>query len=189
LASKKSQSPARQRAKPSRIRSTFACDIAYSRSPAAPRASAWSQKNSKSGDLALANRVDARHLPVRCRRPVASDTPDEPHDYAVGGMDEVTDRFRRVGIPGFAIPLDLAKYSLPPGERPRLGPILRRPPNHVRGEEVTPRFHVPSVKRLEGGPHDLDVVLRHRPPSIRLAVGSASVSSSVPRAGGVRPGR
>ena len=50
-----------------RIISTFSCDIAYSESPTASRASAWSQKNSMTGNLALANRVEDRDLHVRFR--------------------------------------------------------------------------------------------------------------------------
>jgi hypothetical protein len=126
----------------------------------------------KSGDLALANRVDTRRLHVRFR-PVAPAPPCEPHDYSAGGVDVVSDRYCRVGVPGFAVSLNLSQDRLPTDERPRLGPISWGTPNHVGGEEISPGIHVACVERLEGASHDLNVLLRHRPPSIPHAQESA----------------
>src|SRR5215204_5590566 len=46
--------------------------------------------------------------------------------------------------------------------RPRLPPIRIHPQDAVGVVQLTKGIHVARVPRLEGGPHDLDVLLRHR---------------------------
>src|SRR2546421_3793470 len=120
---------------------------------------------SMSDDPALAHRVDARHRQVRLRA-VAHATPDGPQNNSVGGVDEVANQFEGVGIPGLAHLLELAHDRLPTYVWPRLRPSLRGPPDDARIARLTKGVHVPRVPRLEGGSHDLHVLLRHRPPSI-----------------------
>ena len=102
--------------------------------------------------------------------------PDEPHGNSVANVGEVADQFQGVGIPSVAELLDEAHDGLPTHLRPRLRPTVRVPHDGVRVEQLTPGIHVPSVPRLEVGPHDLHVLLRHRPRSIAQASVGVGVS-------------
>ena len=70
----------------------------------------------ESCDLALANRVDARHLDVQIG-PAAPPTPDEPHDHAIPRVKKIGDgfqlcrraTFRAVAAPGARPPRDQRK--------------------------------------------------------------------------------
>src|SRR5215204_1066886 len=88
-----------------------------------------------------------------------------PHDNSIANVDEVTDRFSGVGVPRLAQLLELAHDRLPAEVRPRLRPILSHPHDRVRVVQLTKGIHVAGVPRLEEGPHDLHVLLRHRLPA------------------------
>ena len=96
-------------------------------------------------------------------------TPDVPHDNSVTGVDEVTDHFQGVGIPGFAGLVPLAHDRLPTNERSGLWPILGGPHDDVGVVQLTKCVHVPRVPRLEERSENLHVLLRHRPRSISRA--------------------
>ena len=126
----------------------------------------------QTNEPSVADRVEAGHLQVQVRT-VAYAMPHQPHYDSVANVDEITDRFQSVGIPGVADVQHLLHDSLSPHLRPRLRPTVRVSQDRVGVEQFTPGIHVPGVPRLDGGSHYVDVLLRHRPRSIPQAQESA----------------
>ena len=85
-------------------------------------------------------------------RALSQPAPVEPHDNSGRRLDEVGDQSKRVGVPGLAMPLQLAHDRLPTYERPRLRPTLRRPQDDLAGERsrkasISSAFHAANPTR------------------------------------------
>ena len=119
------------------------------------------QKN----DLALAYRVDARHLQVSVRTAPCA-MPDEPHRNAIAKIDEFADELSGVSVPCVAELLQEVHDGVAAHLRPWLRPTFRVPHDPVWVEQLAPGVHVARVPQVEAGFHDLHVLLRHRPRSI-----------------------
>ena len=123
-------------------------------------------------DLGRANGVDDGLLQVHDRAATCT-LPDVPHNHSITRFNEA-DRFRCiVGIPPLP---DLRKQlhdRIPTSIGTRLMPTLGGLQDHVGRVQLTKCVHVSCVPGLEGGPHSLHVLLRHRPRSIAQAQESA----------------
>src|SRR4029078_7353271 len=112
-------------------------------------------------DPTVAYRVDDRKLQIYLGSSAYA-PPGDSHDNSVAGVDELTDCFDGVGVPRLSQLLELAHDCVSTAIRPLLPPILIHPHDGVRVVQLTKGIHVTGVPRLEHGPHDLHVLLRHR---------------------------
>jgi hypothetical protein len=117
-------------------------------------------------DLALPQSEDASELHVRVGSLAARPTPGIADDDAVGGGDEVRDGLQRVARPSVAKLLPLAQDRLPTHRRAGLRPALGVVHDHIGVAEVAEGGHIAGVPRVIDTAYHLDVLLRHRPPSI-----------------------
>ena len=126
--------------------------------------------------LPLRTRARRRSISdVRLRRRWPAPRQMSRDDDSVAGVDEVADRFHGVGVPGLA---HAARTSRMTASRPTKGPGSGQPLAEVARStsgscSSANGIHVARVPRLEGGSHDLHVLLRHRPRSIPQAQESA----------------
>ena len=156
-------SPARpHRSQPTRASSTFSCDIAYSDSPTASRASSRSSEASHANDLALAEGVDAA-------LPLIGD--------AAGSVRARGERGRRHGRRGRRH-LDSTRSRSPrqatqstsrhDSSRPTPSVPCRSQRSGAHGttrrraRKLRDRVDVALGRRLDSRAHDLHVLLRHR---------------------------
>ena len=150
-----------------RNRSTFSCDIAYSDSPTASRASAWLAKSRKLRILPSRN-VASCAISARRFNPVIRPVPVSSPSARTESPRSRMSSYRAFS---WRSTLKLCQACRIPA-CPRNS--SRSADHRDLGVEVLdPRVEVVAIPRVEGGSHDLHVLLRHRPRSIPQAQESA----------------
>ena len=151
-----------------RTTSTFSCDIAYSDSPTASRASA-SAKYASIDDPPIAARDDLRSRSIGSRSAAQPSLAGRQHDGRLRASRTSLDLDASV-FQGSVIARSGGTPSRPETRlsRSRASARTRRP-----GRQSRKRLQVTGVARLDRSSDDLHVLLRHRPRSIPQAQESA----------------
>ena len=157
-----------------RTSSTFSCDIAYSDSPTASRASAWSLKNSTRTSCPCApcrrtctSMFELRPLPSprQIERSATTRSPsvDESRSVSTASASKAS----RMLLPLAHDRLSAHDRLRSSGQRPHTARSTSGRTTH-RSASMSPAFQASML-----GSHDLHVLLRHRPRSIPQAQESA----------------